>query len=177
MECKLADDHVELTSWLDASQIGREKNVKLIEDSFRDAIEPEPRNNTEHIFLVWLAPKRRMNPSDKVEFRAELLVLMEAIDKDWTNIPQSDSPQGFDWADFTRYPTLGKYLSSIEIPRREIRLSTMKKGNRHWLTFPARVAHIRPTRWWTHSSNASGGKLRNIPPHPGCTEVLSTSAL
>src|SRR5438876_966586 len=35
---------VELTSWLDESQIGREKKVELIEFSFRDAIKPEPPN-------------------------------------------------------------------------------------------------------------------------------------
>src|SRR5580658_4918317 len=55
---------VELTSWLDESQIGRARKQEMIEDSFLDAISPEPPNQTEHIFLVWMAPKRRMLPAD-----------------------------------------------------------------------------------------------------------------
>src|ERR1041384_3712805 len=90
IQADLADGRkvaVELTSWLDESQIGREKKVEMLEASFRDAIQPEQPNETEHIFLVWLAPKRRMTPRDQAGFRSELLVLMEAIDKDWDNIP------------------------------------------------------------------------------------------
>jgi hypothetical protein len=62
---------VELTSWLDESQIGREKKIEMVERSFRDAIQPEPPNETEHIFLVWLAPKRRLPPADRAAFRSE----------------------------------------------------------------------------------------------------------
>lgn len=86
-----------------------------------------------------------MRPADKSAFRAELLVAMETIDKDWKNIPGSDSPQGFEWKDFTKYPTLSKYLDSIDIrPRREILASTMRKGGLHWLTFPARGGAYSP---------------------------------
>src|SRR6266852_3346509 len=109
VQADLADGRkvaVELTSWFDESQIGREKKVEMVEASFRDAIQPEPPNETEHIFLVWLALKRRMPPAERAEFRSEMLALMEAIDKDWDNIPWSDSPQGFEWKDFTKYPTL-----------------------------------------------------------------------
>src|SRR5579864_3104231 len=122
VEADLADGRrvaVELTSWLDESQIGREKKVEMMEASFRDAIQPEPPNETDHIFLVWLAPKRRMPSVDRAEFRSELLVLIEAIDKHWDIIPESDSPQGFEWMDFTKYPTLEKHLVSLDIhPRR-----------------------------------------------------------
>jgi hypothetical protein len=55
IEADLADGRkvgVELTSWLDESQIGREKKVEFLEQSFRDAIKPDPPNETEHIHLV-----------------------------------------------------------------------------------------------------------------------------
>ena len=129
---------VELTSWLNESQIGREKRIETVETSFRDAIKPEPSNETEHIFLVWLAPKRRLPPADQPAFRSELLGLTGAIDKDWDSIPLSDSPQGFCWNDFTKYPTLEKYVDSLDIhPRRPALPSTMRKRGLHWLTFPA----------------------------------------
>jgi len=151
IEAHLADGRklaVELTSWLDESQIGREKKIEMIEASFRDAIQPEPRNETEHVFLVWLAPKRRLPPADGVAFRSELLALMEVIDKDWDNVPSSNSPQGFDWKDFKKYPTLEKHLDSLDIhPRRLALASTMRKCGQHWLTFPARGARIHLTGW------------------------------
>ena len=148
VEADLADGRkvaVELTSWLDESQIGREKKIEMVEASFRSAIQPEPANETEHIFLVWLAPKRRMPPADWAAFRPELMMLIEAIDGDWGNIPWSDSPQGFSWNDFTKYPTLEKHLSSLDIrPRRPAMASTMRKGELHWITFPARGGAYSP---------------------------------
>ena len=136
---------VELTSWLDESQIGREKKIEMVEASFRDAIQPEPPNETVHMFLVWLAPRRRLLPADRPAFRSELLSLMEGIDKDWDNIPSSGSPQGFDWKDFAKYPTLEKYLDSLDIhPRRPQLPSTMRTGGLHWLTFPARGGAYSP---------------------------------
>lgn len=148
VEADLADGRkiaVELTSWLDESQIGRAKKVEMMELSFRDAIQPEPPNETEHIFLIWLAPKRRMMPVDCGAFRSELLALAEIIDKDWTNIPGSDSPQRFQWRNFTNHPTLFKYLDSLDIhPRRPSLAFTMPKGALDWLTFPARGCFYKP---------------------------------
>jgi len=136
---------VELTSWLDESQIGREKRVEMVEASFRDAIQPEPPNQTEHIFLVWLAPKRRLQLADRAVFRSELLALTGAIDKDWDNIPSSDCQQGFGWDDFTKFPTLERYLDSLDIhPRRPALASTMRKGGLRWLTFPSRGGAYSP---------------------------------
>ena len=47
------------------------------------AIKPEPPNETEHIQLVWMSPRRRVRPADATNFRTELLKLMEHIDKRW----------------------------------------------------------------------------------------------
>jgi hypothetical protein len=98
IECDLADGRkigVELTSWLDESQIGSEKRVESVESSFRDAIQPEPPNQTEHIQFVWLTPKRRMVPADGAPFRAEFLTLIEEIDKRWESEPIGSHPKAF----------------------------------------------------------------------------------
>jgi hypothetical protein len=79
--------------------------------------------------------KRRIAAGDAATFRTELLALMDEIDKNWANIPWSDSPQGFDWNDFTKYQTLAKYLNLVDVhPRR----GGQQKGGLHRLTFPMR---------------------------------------
>jgi hypothetical protein len=136
---------IELTSWLHESQIGREKKVEFVELSFREAIQPEPPNQTVHIFLVWMAPKCRMALGDKLAFKTELLALTEEIDQRWESEPAWQSPQGFLWVDFTCYPTLAKYLESVDIhPRMPSVASTMRKGGRYWLTFPPRGGGYSP---------------------------------
>lgn len=154
IQANLADGRevaVELTSWLDESQIEREKKVEMVEATFRGAIQPEPPNETEHICLVGLAPKRRVPCVDWATFRSELLALIEDIDEDWDNIPSSASPQGFYWKGFSNYPTLEKYLDSLDIhPRRPALPLTMRKSGRDWLTFPARGGAYSPD-WMVHS--------------------------
>ena len=136
---------VELTSWLEESQIGRAKRQESLEESFLDAIKPEPPNETEHIQLVWMSPRRRVRPADATNFRTELLKLMEHIDKRWEGEPEWDSPHGFQWNDFTAYRTLSKYLDAVDVhPRRPSLPSTMRKGGRHWLTFPMRGGSYSP---------------------------------
>lgn len=148
IETEMADGRkvgIELTSWLDESQIGREKKVEFVELSFRDAIQPEPPNQTEHILLLWMAPKRRMALTDKQAFRTELLALTEEIDQRWESEPDWQSPQGFLWVDFTRYPTLAIYLESVDVhPRMPFVASTMRKGGHDWLTFKPRVGEYSP---------------------------------
>jgi hypothetical protein len=50
-------------------------------------------------------------PADRPAFRAKLLALIEAIDRDREIIPWSDSPQGFGWTDFNKPPTLAVGVS------------------------------------------------------------------
>ena len=80
IECDLVDGRklgIELTSWLDESQIGRARKKEIMEDSFRAAMKPEPPNETEHIQLIWMFPKRRLATKDAVAFREELLKLQD----------------------------------------------------------------------------------------------------
>jgi len=148
IECDLADGRkigVELTSWLEESQIGRAKSIESFEKSIRDAIKPEPANVTEHIQFLWMSVKRRMAPADASAFRTGLLAVIEEIDRRWDSEPDWDSPQGIQWDDFSAYPMLKKYLDALEIhPRSPSRPSTMNKGGIHWLTFPMRGGSYSP---------------------------------
>ena len=148
VECDLVDGTIlgiELTSWLDESQIGRAKKKEMMEDSFRHAIKPEPSNNTEHVHLIWMDPKRRLAPNDAAAFRGELLRAMEEIDRRWDTEPDWETPQGFQFDNLGAYPMLKKYLDGIGVhPRLPSRRPTMEKGGLHWLSFLMRGGGYSP---------------------------------
>jgi hypothetical protein len=148
IEAELVDGRkvgIDLTSWLDESQIGLEKKTEFVEMSLREAIQPEPPNETEHIFNLWMTPKRHVIPADRQDFRTQLLALTEEIDKRWESEPAWQSPQGFLWTDFTRHPMLAKYLESVDVhPRRPSIPSTTRRRGLHWLTFPMRGGAYAP---------------------------------
>lgn len=136
---------VELTSWLDESQISYEKKIAMIEASFRDALKPEPPNETEHIDIVWLDPKNCITPVDMADFRNELLLLIQALDNDWKNSSLTNSPPIPVRQDFTKYPTLSKYLKAIKtFQRRETLVCTTKERLPHWITFQLRGGAYSP---------------------------------
>jgi hypothetical protein len=137
---------LELTSWLEESQIGRAKFKESVEKSFRDALKPEPPNQTHNIHFLWMSPKRRMLVTDAAAFRAELLKLTEEIDRRWERETDWHTPQGFLWNEFSSYPMLRRYLEAVDIhPRIPALPTTMEKGGLHWLTFPMRGGAFIPT--------------------------------
>jgi hypothetical protein len=72
-------------------------------------------------------------------FRAELLKLVEEVDGRWDGEEEWQSPQRCWWTDFSRYPTLAKYLSQVRFfPRSRFGGSSSNKGGQGWLTFPCR---------------------------------------
>jgi hypothetical protein len=132
---------LELTEWLDNGQIASAKADEAIENSIRQAIRPEPPNNTDHIHMAWLLtlPKARVKPTDAIAFRLELLSLVDEVDSRWDAEEEWQSPQGCWWMDFKRYPTLAKYLSQVRFfPRSRFGGSAPTKGGQGWLTFPCR---------------------------------------
>jgi hypothetical protein len=132
---------LELTGWLDQGQMSEAKGMESIERSIMTAIQPEPPNNTEHVHFAWLLtlPKTRVKPADAAAFRGELLRLIEEVDGRWDTEKWWQSPQGCPWSEFSRYPTLGKYLSQVHFfPRSGFRRWSSTKGTQHWLTVPPR---------------------------------------
>lgn len=132
---------LELTGWIDEEQIANAKGMESIENSIIKAIDPEPPNNTEHIHFAWLLtlPKARIKPADAAKFRAELLQLLEEVDRRWDAEEEWHSPQGCWWRDFSHFPVIGKYLGEVRFfPRSAFRNWSSTKGGRGWLTFPMR---------------------------------------
>jgi len=174
IECDLVDGRkigIELTSWLEESQIGRAKIQEFLEKSIRDAIKPEPPNQTEHISLLWMFPKRRMLANDIAGFRTELLKLTEQIDRRWDSEIEWHTPQGFQWNDFSVYPMLGKYLAAIDIhPRIPSLPTTMKKGRLQWLTFPMRGGAYSPNWMIDALCECVQAKIAKYPVKPTGTD-------
>ena len=118
IECDLVDGRkigLELTSWLDESQIEQAKSLESLEKSIRDAIKPEPPNHTQHIYSLWMFPRRRMLATDAAAFREELLMLTEEIDRRWDGEIDWHEPRSFQWDDFSQYPTLGEHLDAVDV--------------------------------------------------------------
>jgi hypothetical protein len=131
---------LELTGWLDNGQITDAKAIEAIEQSIRKAIRPEPPNHTEHIHYAWLRtlPRARIKPTDEGAFRAELLKLVDEVDSRWDGEEEWQPPQRCCWTDFSRYPTLEKYLFQVRFFARSARGPSSTKGGQGWLTFPCK---------------------------------------
>jgi hypothetical protein len=160
---------LELTQWLDEEQIAEAKREESVEDSIRKAIQPEPPNDTEHIYFAWLLtlPNARMKPTDAATFRTELLQLIDYVDKRWSAEPFWQSPQGCFWRDFGQYPVLGKYLSEVHFfPRKAFRKWTSTKGSRHWLTFQLRGGPYSEHGMATALNDRLSAKIQKHPVRP-----------
>ena len=161
---------LELTGWLDDGQIADAKSTESIEDTIRKAIRPEPPNNTEHIHLAWLLtlPKARVKPADAGTFRTELLQLVDEVDSRWNGEEDWQSPQGCWWRDFSRYPTLGKYLSEVRFfPRSAFRTWSSTKGGQHWLTFPMPGGAYSEESMVAALKGRLAGKIQKYAARPG----------
>jgi hypothetical protein len=148
IECDLVGGRrvgVQLTTWLDEQQMSEAKRDECIEMSLRPALVPPPPNNTEHFFSIFVYAKARLRSADAHGFRTELLQLIADLDKQWETEPEWQSPQEFQWSDFTRYPTLVRYLDALDVHLRMPSVaSTMTKGTTGWLILEPRGGPYSP---------------------------------
>ena len=161
---------LELTQWLDEGQITAAKREESIEDSIRRAIQPDPPNDTEHIHFAQLLtlPNARMKQADAKAFRTELLQLIDHVDQRWEAEPFWQSTQGCLWDDFSRYPTVGKYLSRVHFfPRSRFRNWTSTKGSRHWLLFLPRGGPYSEHAMVAALKNRLSDKIQKYAARPG----------
>jgi hypothetical protein len=110
---------VELTKWVERSQLEAGKIREGVEGSYLTVVASENEPRPDKIGLVWLYDRhRRVKPKDAAQFRQELyncLAEQSALaDPDWGD------PQGGPIKDFApRYPMLAGYLDSIWIRPRQ----------------------------------------------------------
>ncbi|MFZ0590239.1 MAG: hypothetical protein WAM39_07135 [Bryobacteraceae bacterium] len=146
IECHLEDGRtigLELTNWLNERQIANAKGQESIEEPFRRALRMVP-NGAQHFQFVWMNVKERLRRGDEAALQDEMTRLMAYLDKRWEAEPGWQSPQGFDWNDFTGYPTLARYLVNLDIHPRQTPGLTTEPAAPGWLTFPCRGGHYSP---------------------------------
>ena len=146
IECYLEDGRtigLELTNWLNERQIEDAKGQESKEEPFRRALFMVP-NETKHFQLVWMNIKERLRKGDEAALKDEMARLMAYLDQRWEAQPDWHSPQGFDWTDFTGYPTLARYFVSLDIHPRRLAALTATSPAPGWLTFPHRGGFYSP---------------------------------
>ncbi len=106
---------VELSEWLDESQIScerpryqREREILLVIASRR---EPPPSN----IGNIWIFRNEgvELTESHASEFRSQLYAFISDLDQRWSMIEDHDDPQGVHIDDFPGYPLVQKYLTGL----------------------------------------------------------------
>jgi hypothetical protein len=131
---------LELKSWLNEDQIAEAKKHERIEDNLRQAIGQQPENTTQNIDYIWLFPiEVRFNVGDADEFRKQLFIIIEEVDKGWVTKDKWEKEHMDRVSDFRAFPILAKYLSYIEF--HPARRSHRKV---RWITFPARARAYKP---------------------------------
>ena|SRR6266568_1397368 len=123
---------VELSEWLNQAQIARQRPRYQLEREYRQAIDsrsvPPPMN----IGGVWLFAPWRLSRSDSEAFCTELYALINYLDSNWSSLKDHDNPQGAIIRDFSGYPVVAKYLSSLMCWARAYRTAT---PGHEWITF------------------------------------------
>jgi hypothetical protein len=142
---------VELTKWLEHSQITNAKGREFFENSFLKIIDSAREPRPDRIGWVVLNPKsERVKPGHEAQFRSELFALLgkenatpdPPLDEQGPPLPVPiwNSPQGAPVADFIGFPTLEVYLHDVWIfPRKRLDIP----DGFEWIMFrPAGGAYI-----------------------------------
>jgi len=170
IECVLVDGRkvgVQLTSWIDGDQMSEGKRIENIEKSLLAALDPLPKNETEHLSMLWLYSKWRVKAADGQAFRAQFLQFIADLDKRWEREADLQSPQGFQVSDFSAYPILAKYLDAVEVqPQRPAVPATMTKGSTGWITIEPTGTQYSPDEMVDALCECAQAKINKYPAKP-----------
>jgi hypothetical protein len=163
---------IELKSWVNREQIAKARKQERIQENILKALGEQPPNETQHIGYVWLSPKQaRFDARDAIDFRTQLLRLIEEVDDKWLQRPQQDQDYSEDRSDFTRFPILKKYLDSARF-----HAASRRRLNTRWVLFPSPGHHYTPNEMLeTLSSSllahASDERYKDLKKQVGLDEV------
>ena len=106
----------ELGEWVHEDQIGHSKKTDQFAADILRAIEPQPKNTTQHIHCLMLVPRSdntRFDQQDGGKLREELFRLIQGTDQQWPKERHWQSPQGYHCRGLDRFPTLARYLTEV----------------------------------------------------------------
>lgn len=134
---------IELGEWLNAQQMAVSVARERQKDSFMNALKSEEVEPPKNIGMVWIDKEERiaLRVEDAVQFREEIFACVADIDTHWHENEDWQSPQSYRMNDFSRYPSVARYLASLTfIPR--ARMPTIK--GIAWVTFPGEGGAYTP---------------------------------
>jgi len=113
----------ELGEWLDGPQTGAAKRYDAAAEAMIAALGSQGVNPSPHFRTVMLCPRNdvtKFEAADRAAFRTELWTLVAETHCRWPAERFWRSPQGRICREFDRYPTLGKYLRSVNFDPRGV---------------------------------------------------------
>jgi hypothetical protein len=129
---------IELKSWVNREQITEARKQERIQENILKAIGEQPPNETPHIGFVWLSAKEiRFDKRDAAEFREQIFRLIEQVNNSWPNKADWNQALFENVQDFASFPSLEKYLHSVEIHPRP-------RFDADWIQFPSRGGAYSP---------------------------------
>jgi hypothetical protein len=132
---------VELTTWVEHSQLTRGKTRERLERQYLEILKSESEPCPKNIGMVWLLPTgRRVKPEDVAQFRRETYSFMNQQND--LEEPKWGYLQGAPVNEFSTFPMLKKYMASFWIySKKQMPLF----DGAQWLTFRAHGGAYTPT--------------------------------
>lgn len=107
---------VELGEWLNEAQMRGARLRERTEDSFLTAIRSEMEAPPQNVGQVCLSLRDgALHDGDAFQFRNELLDCIRRIDAAWTTEVERNNPSVYEFAEFSSFPCLQRYLTAIEL--------------------------------------------------------------
>jgi hypothetical protein len=127
---------VELVQWINEEQTGPSKELFRLEESYQRVIGSSRVRLPANIGMVFIYAKDRVSLAarDAALFYKELYKFVSYVDGEWLKNREWSDPQGWDFTDFTDYPTLASHLDGLCFYSR-LRFNTAPGID--WITFRA----------------------------------------
>lgn len=160
---------VELKSWVNRDQITEARKQERIQANILKAIGTQPLNKTKHVGYVWLSAKEvRFDSADAADFREQIFALIDQVDNNWSE-EFGLRECSHDVTDFTRFPTLGRYLQGVHC-------ATRPHFETDWIHFPSPGGAYSPNEMLEILKKAlfdhrSDEKYKDLRKHVGLDEV------
>lgn len=125
---------VELVQWINEQQTGPSKERYRLEESYRRVILSTYVQSPKNIGMIFIFAKdgTEISRSDSTVFHNELYKFVADVDSAWLVNADWNDPQGYEFTNFTAYPSLASHIDGLCFYSRE-RFDTGLGDD--WITF------------------------------------------